>query len=50
MAITTQSCPDPITQEEVTLGDTTVTIYATEVARSEGINQLGAKSTVDLRG
>jgi hypothetical protein len=38
MAIKTQSCPDPIKWGEVTFGDTTVTIYATEVKRDGGIN------------
>ncbi len=48
MAITTQSCPDPIKWGEATFGDTTVTIYATEVTRADGIT--GVEFTLKVNG
>jgi len=49
MATRTQSCPEPIKWGEATFGDTTVTIYATEVTR-DGITGVEFTLEVDSQG
>jgi hypothetical protein len=50
MGTKTQSFPDPIKWGEVTFGDTTVTIYATEATRDDGITGVEFKLEVNGQG